>query len=597
MIDSMLLKVIIVIVLGISAQWLAWRFRLPAIVIMSVTGLLVGPGLRIVNPIEDFGAMYDPIISIAVAIVLFEGSLNLHFKEIRGLGRPITRIVTIGSLIRWLLGAFAAYFIAGLSWPVSFVISALFIVTGPTVILPLLRQAKLKSRPSKILKWEGIIIDPIGALLAVLAYQVVLFLFNNDVGYLSLLVFFVTSGLVGVMGYLIAKVLGWLLVKGYVPEFIKSPIMLAVVITTFTISDLIMEETGLLAVTVMGITLANLNLPAIQDMRAFKENVSTILISAIFVMLTASIARETLHEIMNIEVLGYVAVMLFIIRPLAIYIATIRTDLQMKEKILLGWIAPRGIVALTVANYFAALLIDQEFEGAEMVSAITFALVFGSVCLHGFSLGWLARKLGLAMEGKPSVLLVGSNPFTVKFGGFMKEMGIPVLLVDTSKKRLKSADDHELPYVKTEILAAESDGQFDKQTYDYLISATETESYNALVSSRHIEEFGRRHVFKLNTREQQDKKSTSPIWTVSGEVLFSEEIVIEELIEKVETGYQFKKTHLTEAYSYDDFRKDRNTKVIPLFNLKPSGKLQFFTDEQKVKVETEDVIISLEPPA
>ncbi|WP_373895804.1 cation:proton antiporter [Virgibacillus sp. CBA3643] len=594
MIDSLLLKVIFVVVLGVAAQWIAWRFRLPAIVIMSIAGLLVGPFIGLINPSEDFGVLYDPIVSVAVAIILFEGSLKLQFKEIRGLGHSITRIVTIGALLSWVLGVMAAYYIAGLSWPVAFVLSALFIVTGPTVIIPLLKQTKLKPRPAKVLKWEGIIIDPVGALLAVFAYQIVVFIFGNNTDIQSLLFFFGASLFTALLGYVFGQGMGRFIRRGYIPESLKSPILLSAVVAVFTISDLIMQETGLLAVTAMGVTMANTNVPGIQDMRDFKENISTLLISSIFIMLTASLDRDTLVQILNIEILGYVAVLLFIIRPLAIFISTINTELNLKEKLLIGWIAPRGIVALTVASYFAALLMEHGFAGAELVGSVTFALVFISVCAHGFSLNWVAGKLGLLKEGRPGVLMVGGNLFTAALGKTFKEMDIPIVIADTSGGGRIHAEENEIPFERTEVLS--SDTTIDTNRYDYLIAATRTEPYNALVSSRYIDEFGQNSVYKLNTKDQIEADLSSPVWTVSGEVLFSRNTSIEDLIAQIEEGYEIRKTEVTERYSYEELKKEIGENTTLLFNSKETGGLAFFTEDNQVHVKEGDTIVSLGPP-
>src|SRR5690625_3494562 len=255
---SLLLAIMLIGVLGIGSQWVAWKFNLPAIVVMSIAGLVMGPFLGIMNLEESFGPIYSPVISVAVAIILFEGSLNLSFKELRGLGKPVFRIATIGAFIAWILGSLAAHYMAGLSWEVAFVIGGLFIVTGPTVILPLLRQSKLKPRPAKILKWEGIIVDPIGVLLAIFAFEIIT-IFTTDIkDVTTLLLFFIASLFAVFLGWFCGRFIGWMFETGYIPEFLKSPAVFIVVIFSFTISDEIIHGPGLLAVTAMGMTLANM---------------------------------------------------------------------------------------------------------------------------------------------------------------------------------------------------------------------------------------------------------------------------------------------------------------------------------------------------
>ncbi|MGR9048402.1 cation:proton antiporter [Halobacillus faecis] len=595
MIDSLLLQLMLVGFLGVGSQWVAWRFRLPAIVVMSIAGLLAGPVLGLMNPEQDFGELYKPIISLAVAVILFEGSLNLDMKEVKGLGRPVFRIVTFGAFLSWILGSLAAHYVAGLSWAVAFTIGGLFIVTGPTVILPLLRQAKLKPRPAKILKWEGIIVDPIGALLAVFAFEIILFLTNNDPS--ALLMFFAASAFAVFLGWVCGKGVGWMFETGYIPEFLKSPAVFAVVIACFTIADEIMHETGLLSVTAMGMTLANMHISSIADMRHFKENISLLLISTIFVMLTASLTVDTLVEIFNIQIIGFVALMLFIVRPLSIFISTMGTDLSKSEKLLVGWIAPRGIVALTVASYFASVLLEEGFEDASILISLTFALVFTTVVAHGFSIGWLAKKLGLSMEGPPGVLIAGGSAFTTGLAKTLEDLKIPVLLTDSSWERLSRARSRGIESYHGEILSEQTEYYLDMTPYEYLVAATELDSYNALVCTTFVPEFGRNNSFQLSLSNKEGDDLEDLVHTIGGRVLFEEGASWEELNARVENGYVFRKTTITEQYTFKDYMKNMDQHAMLLFAKRASGKVEFFTPDMEYKAENGDVIVSLMPPS
>src|SRR5690625_3452019 len=383
---SLLFVMMLIGFLGIGSQWLAWKYNLPAIVIMSISGLLIGPVFGVMNPEESFGALYNPIISVAVAIILFEGSLNLNFKELRGLGKPIFRIATVGAFIAWILGSLTAHYMAGLSWEVAFVIGGLFIVTGPTVIMPLLRQSKLKPRPAKILKWEGIIVDPIGVLLAVFAFEIITIFTTDLYDGTTLLFFFMSSIFSVLLVWFSGRTIGWMFEVGHIPEFLKSPVVFAVVIFCFTLADEIIHGTGLLSVTAMGMTLANIGIRSLNDFRHFKENISILLISGIFIMLAASLKMETIMQIFSLDILGYVLFMMFAVRPLSIFLSTIGSGLSTREKSLVGWIAPRGIVALTVSSYFASILEKAGYQDAALVTTLTFGLVFFTVVAHGFSI-------------------------------------------------------------------------------------------------------------------------------------------------------------------------------------------------------------------
>ncbi|WP_117168364.1 cation:proton antiporter [Paraliobacillus sediminis] len=597
MLDSFLVQFMIIGILGVGSQWVAWRFRLPAIVVMSIVGLLAGPIFSVIHPEQDFGDMYRPFISVAVAIILFEGSLNLNFKEVRGLGKPVLRIVTWGALISWILGSLAAHYVAGLSWTISFVIGAIFIVTGPTVILPLLRQSKLKPRPAKILKWEGIIVDPFGALLAVFAFEIIVFLTAETPDITALLFFALASIFAVVLGIGFGKLIGWSFESGYMPEYLKSSAVLIAVIACFAIADEVTHETGLLAVTAMGMTLANMGIASIRQMRHFKEDISILLVSAIFIMLTASLTRETLIQVFNPEIIGYVLLMLFLVRPLSIFISTIGTDLKFKEKILVGWIAPRGIVALTVASYFASVFTDGDFEGAEIITSITFALVFFTVCAHGFSIGWLAKKLDLSSDGKPGALIIGSNQFSVALAKVMNELKVPILISDSSWERLYKARQAGIDIHHGEILSEQTEYSVDMTPYDYLIAATEYDSYNALVASTFVPEFGRKDVYRLSIQHNSGDNIEDMDHTIGGRILFTKDVALDDLTHKVEIGYVFRKTTLTEQYTFKSYRDNCESHTVLLFVLKANGKLLFFTEEMAVSPEAGDTVISLTPPS
>ena len=594
--DNLLFELMLILFLGVSSQWVAWRYRLPAIVVMSVVGLLAGAIFGIINPEENLAVVYSPLISIAVGIILFEGSLGLDFREVRGIGKPIYRIVTIGALLAWLLGSLAAHYVAGLPLAVSFVIGAIFIVTGPTVILPLLRQAKLKPLPAAILKWEGIIVDPLGALLAVFAFVFIQFITLDDVTFITILFFIGGSILAILIGIGFGFGVGKLFENGLVPEYLKSPFVLSSVVTAFTISDMIMHETGLLAVTVMGITLANMRISSIGDLRHFKENISILLISVIFIMLTASLTRETLIAMFEWPIISFVLLMLFVIRPLTIFISTIGTGLPFKVKLLTGWIAPRGIVALTVSGYFAGVLLLEGYEEAEMLTSLTFGLVFATVVAHGFSIGWLSKKLNLSTESTPGILMVGSSKFTANFAKVLGDYDIPVMIIDSSWSRLSHARRLDVPNKHGEVLSEQTDYQLDMTPYEYMISMTEFDSYNTLISTTFKPEFGREFLYQLPIQMDNGDRLDEVSNHISGNILFSEQANWTVLNEKINQGFVFKKTKISEQYTFETLKKELHHESVLLAIIKGSGKIIFFSPNREPKVESKDIVISLSKP-
>ena len=592
MFDSLLFDLMFIIFLGIASQWLAWRFRMPAIVLMSIARLLVGPILGFINPQESFGDLFGPIISLAVAIILFEGSLNLDFREIRGFNKPLFRIVTLGAFIAWIAGSLAAHYLAGLSWAVAFVIGGLFIVTGPTVILPLLRQAKLKPKTAAILKWEGIVVDPFGALLAVFAFEFIQFI-NDEVTLEALLIFFAASIFAALIGFGAGRALGWMFENGNVPEFLKSPMVFAVVLLTFVLSDEIMHETGLLAVTAMGMTMANMHIASIHDMRHFKENISVLLISSIFVMLTASLAPSTLLKILDWKIITFVAAMLFIVRPLSIWLSTIGTDLTNKEKTLIGWIAPRGIVALTVSGYFASVMLEKGYEDADILVALTFALAFSTVVAHGFSISWLAKKLNLASSESPGVLIVGGNRFTTELAKSLHDLKHQVLIMDNSFEHLSEARKLGLNSKVGEILSEQTEYNVDLTPYPLMIAATEVDSYNALVCSNFVPELGRKALFQTALHQGDASEFHQ---SLGGRILFNQKETIYQLNERIVSGQIIRKTPITNQYSYTQYLREREEETLLLFVMKGNGDLEFYTSNHEIQASAGDTVVSLTPP-
>ncbi len=591
--EIVLVSMVVILVLGIFSQWLAWRIQWPSIVIMSITGLLIGPIFGLMNPQEALGDLYSPLISLAVAIVLFEGSSSLDIREIKGISKSVFRIVTLGAFLAWVGGALAAHMIAGLSLEISFIIGGLFVVTGPTVIIPLLRNAKLKPRTAAVLKWEGIIVDPFGPLLALFAYEVIKVLTTPELHLDYLLKFFFSALVAIVFGYIIGMLVSILVSKGYLPEYLKSPIILAFVLLCFTLAEVVMHETGMLAVTVMGLTMARTKryVSAIGNVSHFVENISVLLTSTIFILLTASLSRETIAEVFTLPIIGFVLVMLFLVRPASIWISTIGTELTKPEKTLIGWVAPRGIVALTVSGYFAAILIEEGHEGASMLTALTFALVFITVCAHGFTLGPLAKALKLGNTEAPGVLIVGASSFSIAFAEYLRKLDIPVLISDSSGGRLRGAVEKGIPTYQGQILAEHTQYDVDLTPYETILSMTGDVSYNALVSQSYAPEFGYNNTFSLPAgnfkRINQDNVSHS----AKAHILFAEEAIFTELNRKINTGYTIQEIAITEKnkITKDHIPQD----VIPLFVIKENKNIQFITLKKKLVLDEGDQLVVL----
>ncbi|SFH58461.1 cation:proton antiporter [Pisciglobus halotolerans] len=591
--EAALLSIVIIVVLGIFSQWIAWRIQWPSIVIMSIAGLLIGPVFGIVQPEQSFGEMYSPMISLAVAVILFEGSSSLDIREVKGISKSIFRIVTWGAFLGWIGGALAAHFVAGLSLEISFIIGGLFIVTGPTVIIPLLRQSKLQPRTATILKWEGIIVDPAGPLVALFAYEVIRVTTNSAVHPGYLVTFFISSILSGIVGYLLGLLLSMLTSRGRFPEYLKSPIILSFLFICFSLGEVIMNETGMLSVTVMGLTIghAKKSVSSIKSIGHFVEDISVLLTSTVFILLTASLPKEVISQVFTWPIMAFVLVMLFIVRPLSIWISTIGTEVTTQEKILISWIAPRGIVALTVSGYFAEILIADGYEDATLLTALTFALVFITVCAHGFTLGPLAKKLGLASTERPGILIVGANTFSIAFAEYCQSIGIPVLIVDHSYTHYQRAKDKGIPAYYGEILSEHTQFNIDLTPYETMLIMTDEAAYSALVFQSYVQEFGYNHTFILAVQIKHDfQKQTFPS-SMKSNILFGE--LSEELNQKLKDGKTFSLVDLNITE-----RKMMESENLPidgtlLFILKKNGSLSFVTVNHRIVLDKGDQAVVL----
>ena len=596
---SATLAVSLIIFLGVFSQWLAWKISKPAIVIMSLAGLIVGPFLNIIVPSQVLGdSIYKSIISISVALILFEGSLSLDFKEITDTKMTIKRIVVFGALISWILGSLSAYFLAGLSITTSLVIGALLIVTGPTVIIALLRQAKLDSKVSTILKWEGILVDQMGAILAVLSFEAAEVFASSSVSP-GILVKFGIGVLIAVaIGGLVGIGTGRALQKNYFPEYLKSAIVLCLVLGTFSLSESITHETGLLAVTVMGVILANMHISSIEQVKHFNENISILLTSSVFVMLTSSLSRSILVDIFQLKIILFVLSMLFIVRPLSIWLSTIGTDLNIREKTLIGWIAPRGIVALTVTGYFSNLLVEEGHQDAELLLALTFALVIVTVIAHGFSIQPLAKKLGLAHDGKPGLVIVGSNPFSVALAKFLKDWDVPSLIVDYSGKNLENVINTDIETYQGEILYEVANYNLDLVIYKKMLLNTPIPLYNILVSNEFVSRFEHTSsICIINVLGDKVRSDFKELQKIGVPRLGDYRATYLSLIRLVEDGYDFAATQITEELTEEEYYRLMDYRRINIFTMTESGDIEFFTTEHKPRISSGDYIVSLTPPS
>lgn len=570
--DDIALKIAFIGAAGMTAQWIAWRLHLPAIVLLLAAGFLAGPATGFLNPAEDFGDIYRPMISIAVAVILFEGGLTLNFREIAETSRAVRRIIMIAGPLTWIGTALSAHYIGGLSWATAVVLGAILIVTGPTVIMPLLRQSQLAARPASLLRWEAIVNDPIGALCAVIAFETVLVVMgDHHAGNLAIELLLGGGGSI-VLGFAGARLIEWTFIRGHVPEYLKAPVLFAVVIAVYALSDLALEEAGLLAVTIMGIFIANTRIASLSDMRRFKETITTLLVSGLFILLTASLTFEDIRGL-NLEALFFVVSLLFVIRPIAVMVATIGSGATIQERVLTAWIAPRGVVAVAVSGLFGALLTFSGVEDASRMVAFTFAVVVTTIVLHGFTLGPLARILKLTKMSKPGLLIVGGSRWSTALAAKLQENEIPVTLADPNWNHLSHARLSDIPVYFGEVLSENAHHTIEPKRFANLIATTDNDAYNALVCTDFGPELGRSHVFQIGREEEQNHRALS--FTLGGRPLTKPGMSFHTFRERFRDGWTFHVTGLTEEYGWDEYTEARPEDSAVILWIKPSSSIVF----------------------
>lgn len=572
--EHLLVGLAAIIVLGIGAQWLAWRISLPAILLLLVFGFIAGPVTGLINPNQLFGNLLLPLVSVTVAIILFEGGLSLKFSEVREVTAVIRNLVTVGVLVSWVLTSLASYLIFGLGLQISILLGAVLVVTGPTVIIPLLRHVRPSGRVGSILKWEGIIIDPIGAVLAVLVFEVIISVGLEKATTQVVVSIFKTLVIGTVLGLAGAKLVIVILKRHWVPDFLQNPVSLMIVVFVFVCSNVIQVESGLLSVTLMGIALANQKWVSLKHIVEFKENLRVLFISSLFIILASRLTIDELSYVLNFKGFIFLVLMILVVRPLSIFISTYFTDLNLKEKLFLSWMAPRGIVAAAVASVFALRLVEAGYEQAERIIDITFLVITGTVAIYGLTAFKVARRLGLAKPNPQGLLIVGAHIWARSIAKFLHENGFQVSLVDSNWANVSAARQEGLQAYYENILLEDISEDIELDGIGKLIALTRNDEVNSLAALHFIEDFGRSQVYQLPKLSKFSARSEESIpQHLRGRLLFGAEATFSYLDSKFASGASLKKTPLTDEFNYDSFQSLYGEKALPLFLIKESGEL------------------------
>ncbi len=589
--EELLVGLATVIVLGIGAQWIAWRINLPAILLLLIAGFVAGPVTGFFNPNHVFGDLLLPLVSVSVGIILFEGGLSLKFSEFKEIRKAVINLVTIGVLVTWVLSTAAAYFLFGLDFRLSVLLGAILVVTGPTVIIPLLRHVRPSGKSGSIMKWEGIVIDPIGAILAVLVFEAIL---SGGVAEASEQVGLsvIKAALIGVVsGLLGAYIIVIVLKRHWVPDFLQNPVALMTVVAAFTVSNYFQTEAGLLAVTVMGIALANQKWVSVKHIMEFKETLRVLFISSLFIILAARLTEKEVAYVLNYKSVIFLVIMFFLVRPLCVFVSTFTADLDIKEKVFLSWMAPRGIVAAAVSSVFALRLIEAGYEDAEHLVTITFLVITATVAVYGLTASPLARYLGIASPNPQGVLMVGAHGWSRAIAKVLHESGFQVSLVDSNWSNISAARNEGLKAYYENILLEDISEDVDLDGIGKLLALTSNEEVNSLSALHFVEFFGRAQVYQLSKHSKFSARSEASIpQHLRGRLLFSPDATFDYLTKRFTSGAVIKKITLTEDFDYGAFMS-LYEHALPLFIIKESGELTVCsTDVKPAPVKGQQII-------
>jgi len=595
--ENLLFNIALIVFAGIASQWIASQMKIPAIVPLLILGVILGQ-VGIIR-IDLLGDGVETLIHIGVAIILFEGGLSLRRVNYREAPRTIRNLITIGLLITWILGAAAAYFLfpdlrntSGLELAVLF--GALITVTGPTVIAPLLKNVQTTQKITTVLTWEGILIDPIGALLAVV---VLTFIETTASGGLivkefirSLAIGF-STGIAGgfIMNYLLNK-------RRLISWEIRNLFVLSAVIVIYAFSDWMQHETGVLAVTVTGLLLGILKPVGIDEIESFKGQLTTLMVSLLFILLAANLDIQGIVDL-GWRGLALLGVVIFIIRPLNIFASTRNSDLDFREKLFLSWIAPRGIIAAAVASLFTSTLaqLPKFAEQASYLETLTFLVIGGTVFIQGGTAKWIGKALGVVQPEPHGFLFVGASAPARALAKVIKSLGFRVLMMDLNRENCRRAKQDGLPATHEDALAPDTFEETDLSGIGNLIAITTNSEVNILACQQGAKYFGADHVFRIRMQEESERSSEQKNLRDEGFLLFTEEFTYNTLQAYLRKGWDF---YITETDSpvnlHDPSRKESDW--VPLFYVK-NDRLELVSPELTIPAGVQLVCFGNNPGA
>lgn len=588
--ERFLIGIASIIVAGIGAQWLAWRLKLPSIILLLGLGFLAGPVTGLIRPDEVFGPLLFPLVSISVAIILFEGGMGLRLHDLRQIGGVVFNLVSVGALVSWALIAAAAHYILGLNSAIAALLGAVLVVTGPTVIIPLLRYVRPSGRVGNIIKWEGIVIDPVGAALSVLVFEYILLGQALTPGAVLFFLKSIFTG--GLLGWAGAWIVLTLLRKYWIPDYLHGTGTLMMVIVIFILSNLIHRESGLFAVIAMGVVLANQRRVEVQHIVSFKENLGILIISTLFIILGARLDFQDFH-ILRWNYLAFILVLIFLIRPSAVFLSTVKSGLDIKERIFIAWMAPRGIVAAAIVSIFSFELSAKGVPQAEYLVPVTFLVIISTVIIYGGSSLFVARKLGLSRTFPQGILIMGAHRWTRLLARKLQEENIKVVLVDSNPVSAALAQEEGLHVYEENILDPDIEETIDLDGIGRFAALTPNDEANSLAALHFRELFGRRGIYQLAPgRKGKTQSPTMPL-SLRGRYLFDPEMNYDFFAAQLLRPENLKTAAVGDEAKEGKFWTRYDPGARPLFLINDRHELKLFTADEKPAAKKGDTLIFL----
>lgn len=579
-----------VLAAGLVAQILGWRLRIPAIVFLLAFGLIAGPITDLVHPDDVFGDALFPTVAIAVAIILFEGSLAMGVAGIRTAGRTTITLLTVGSAVTFAGVAVAARFVLDVEWRVAYLLAAVLVVTGPTVIGPIVKSLGLHGRLGMILEAEGTIIDPIGAIATVVVFQSFFETSDASVAETLLKTFGIGIGAGAIGTVVLVVVLSRLLI----PDELHQVLTLTVVVGTFAVSNHYAHEAGLVAVTVLGFLLASQKRVSVRHILDFNETLRVLFISGLFILLAARIDRATLTDLEWRSIVFMVALVL-VVRPVSVAAATMGVGLERAERIFLAATAPRGIVAASIASVFALRLTEEGVPGAQIVLSATFTVIVGTVLLSGLGARPLARRLGLLGDDGAHVVIVGSNDFTMALAEVLGREEVSSSIVDADRLNSRRARMRGLDSWSGSIFSAHDVHEVGLDRATVFLAATTNDELNALACRMAAETLERRHVFQLPPTRPSDSELGRISLGLFGRSAFAMDATAARLDDLLLEGWRVSATNITREFSVADWRAEHH-EAIPLVVIDGKKRLHVLAAGRKRSIRGGERLVALVPP-